>query len=346
MTKIAIIGCGRIVEKGHVPGIKEVGKHLQVTAIADVAAANLEQIGNALGVARDRRYSDYRELLRKERKNVDVVVLALPHSLHKPILIDTARAGYAILTEKPLTVNLRETCEVFRVLRKHRTFFGIIHNYWRSGAMLAIERAVKAGRIGEPFLYRTEGLVGSYWAGAKTYRSSWRSEKKIGGRGCLLDNGYHQIYTAEHVVQSPIVGAIARVERYNRQYSVEDTALVLLRHRNGATTSLQTGWSVTSGGQAVNEVYGTRGTISMTRTEIGPLAKFDNRTKKWMKLPLVKPKHGPYGAIYAEFVAAFESGKPYIDNYAAAWNNMAVLEAAYRSAKTRREEKVERWGES
>src|SRR5690349_9021512 len=108
MVQIAIIGCGRIVELGHAPGIKEIGHRVKVTAIADVAEANLKQIGDMLAVPHNGRYTDHRLLLRRERKNVDVVVLALPHSLHKPILIETARAGYAILTEKPLTVNLRE----------------------------------------------------------------------------------------------------------------------------------------------------------------------------------------------------------------------------------------------
>lgn len=343
MLHIAIIGCGRIVSEGHVRGLKEVPRQARVVALADVAAPNLEQVGGMLGVPRSSWYTDHRELLRANRGKVDVVVLALPHKLHKPILIETAKAGYAILTEKPLTVDLREARDAFRVLRQRRTFFGIVHNYWRSAHMLTIVAAVRSGKIGEPFLFRTEGLGGSYWPGAKTFRSSWRSEAKIGGRGCLLDNGYHQIYSAEHVVRSPIVSAFARVETYNRDYSVEDTALVLLRHKGGATTSLQVGWSVSAGGQGVGELHGTRGSISQTRTELAPLAYYNNETAKWRELKQAKPKLSPYGAIYADFIKAFQSGKPYVDNYAAAWNNMAILEAAYRSAKTRKEERVERW---
>lgn len=343
MVKIALIGCGRIVDCGHAPGIEQLGGQVKVTAIADVAAPNLAQTGDRLRVPADKRYTDYRALLRRERANVDVVALALPHKLHKPILIETARAGYAILTEKPLTVDLAEARAVFAALRKYKTFFGIIHNYWRSGRMLTIVNAVKAGKVGEVFLYRTEGLGGSYWAGTKGYRSSWRSEAKIGGRGCLLDNGYHQVYSAERVVRSPVIGAFARVERYNRDYTVEDTALVLLRHKNGATTSLQVAWSVTGSGQGVNEIHGTRGSLSQTRPDIQGLAHFDNRTKQWKPVPDAKPKLDAYAQIYGEFCRAFQAGKPYVDSHAAAWNNMAILEAAYRSAKSRREEKVERY---
>lgn len=343
MIRLGIIGCGRIVELGHAPGIKEIGSRVKVVAVADVAAANSKQIGDMLGVPKDKRYADYRDLLRNERNNVDVIVLALPHKLHKPILIATANAGYAILSEKPLTVDLREARDVYRVLQKQRTFFGIIHNYWRSARMVTIESAVRSEMIGQPFLYRTEGLGGSYWPGAKTFRSSWRSESKLGGRGCLLDNGYHQIYTAERIVGSPIISAFARIETYNRNYTVEDTALVLLRHKSGATTSLQVAWSVSAGGQGVGEVHGTRGSISQTRTEIAPVAVYSNQKAKWAKLKEIKPKHSPYGAIFAEFIKAYESGRLYVDNYAAAWNNMAILEAAYRSAKSKREERVQRW---
>jgi predicted dehydrogenase len=343
MIRLAIIGCGRIVSQGHAAGLKEVRAHCRTVALADVAPPNLELVGEMLGVPSSHWYTDHRELLRRERGRVDVVVLALPHKLHKPILMDTAKAGFAILTEKPLTVDLPEARAVFRVLRKGKTFFGIVHNYWRAPHMLAIVKAVRDGKIGEPFLYRTEGIGGSYWPGAKTYRSSWRSEAKIGGRGCLLDNGYHQIYSAERIVGSPIVSACARVERYNRDYTVEDTALALLRHRNGATTSLLVGWSVSGGGQGVMEVHGTRGSISQTRKEIEGTAYYNNKSAKWVPLKPVKTRLSPYGAIYADFVRAFESGKRYVDAHAAAWNNMAILEACYRSAKTRREEKVERW---
>jgi predicted dehydrogenase len=343
MVRIAIIGCGRIVELGHVPGLKEIPKLARVTALADVAVANLDQIGAVLKVPAAARYRDYRELLRRERKNVDVVVLALPHKLHKPILIETSNAGYPILTEKPLTVDLKEVNEVFRVLRKNRTYLGIIHNYWRTAGMLTMMAAIRSGKIGEPFLFRTEGLGGSYWPGAKTFRSSWRSESKIGGRGCLLDNGYHQIYSAEHLVGSPISSAFARVETYNRDYTVEDTALVLLRHKNGATTSLQVAWSVSAGGQGVSEIHGTKGSISQTRTDMAPIACYSNKMGKWTGLKEVKPKLSPYAAIFAAFADAFSSGRLYVDNYAAAWNNMAILEAAYRSARSGREERVQRW---
>jgi len=343
MIHIAIIGCGRIVSEGHVHGIRQLGSRCKVVALADVAGPNLKLVGHLLQVPRSGWYADHRELLRRERGKVDVVVLALPHKLHKPILIDTARAGYAILTEKPLTVDLAEARDVFRVLRKHKTRFGIVHNYWRAPHMLSIVKAVRDGKIGRPFLYRTEGIGGSYWPGAKTYRSKWRSESKLGGRGCLLDNGYHQVYSAERIVGSPIISAFARIETYNRDYTVEDTAAALLRHKNGATTSLLVGWSVSGGGQGVFEVHGTLGSISQTRKEIEGTAFYSNKTAKWTVLELVKPKYNAYGGIYADFIAALRSGKPYVDNYAAAWNNMAILEACYRSAASKREERVERW---
>src|SRR5205823_3435692 len=126
---------------------------------------------------------------------------------------------------------------------------------------------------------------------------------------CLLDNGYHQVYSAERIIGSPIVGAFARVETYNRDYTVEDTALVLMRHKNGATTSLQVAWSVTGGGQGVNEVHGTLGSISQTKSDVGPIAYFHNEKKKWSPLKEMKSKRSAYGAIYQDFIKSFEAGK-------------------------------------
>src|ERR1051325_5472903 len=110
-----------------------------------------------------------------------------------------------------------------------------------------------------------------------------------------------------------------------------NTALVLMRHKNGATTSLQVGWSISGGGQWVGEVHGTEGSISQTRPEVKGIAYYNNKKAKWIPLQTIKPKLSPYGALFAEFAKAFSAGKSYGDSHAAAWNNMAILEAAYRS---------------
>ena len=344
MIEIAIVGCGRIVEEAHVPALRGLAGRVAVRALADPSRARVDAVGAALGVPPERRYADYRELLARHAGALAAVDLALPHALHRQALLDVAQAGVGILTEKPLTVRLTEAREVVDRIAAARVPFGIIHNYQHAPRARAMIEAVRAGALGRVFLHRTEGLSGGYWPGTPGYHSAWRSEADKGGRGCLLDNGYHQIYVAEMLVGSPVVEVYARVERFARDYTVEDTALALLAHASGAVTSLQVAWSVAAGGAWVSEVHGTRGSLSLTRPEVGPVAFFDNATGAWTPLPVASAAAGEteFGRVFGQFFERLDAGAPYPDGLAAAWNMMAILEAAYRSARTGRAEPVER----
>jgi len=338
---IAIVGCGRIVEEAHVPALRALADRVRVRAIADPSPARRAAVGDALGVAPEARHGDCRELLDRHAAEIEVVDLALPHALHRGALLEVAGAGLGILTEKPLTVDLDQAREVTAAIAAAGVPFGIIHNYHYAARAQAMVEAVAAGRLGRVFLHRTEGLSGGYWPGTAAYHSAWRAEADRGGRGCLLDNGYHQIYLAELLVGSPIFEVYARIGRYNRDYSVEDTALALLTHANGAVTSLQVGWSVAAGGAWVSEVHGTRGSLSLTKPEVGSVAFFDNGAGQWTPLAVPSLPGTEFGRLFERFFAAVAAGGRYPDGLAAAWKVMAVLEAAYRSAETGRAEPVE-----
>lgn len=54
--------------------------------------------------------------------NVDIVYIGTPHSFHKQNCLDAIAAGKHVLCEKPLTVNARETEEVFAAARSKGVF--------------------------------------------------------------------------------------------------------------------------------------------------------------------------------------------------------------------------------
>ena len=344
MVRFGLIGCGRISQGAHVPAFKQLSRIARVSAISDLSEECLETVGDLLGVDPARRYRDYGELLRAEKGRIDVVDLALPHAVHRPVLIDSAKAGYAVLTEKPLVVDLKEARQVARALEKYATHFGIIHNYlWHPTSQAAI-KLCREGKLGRVFLHRTEGLGGSFYHSTPSFNYAWRSQGELGGHGCLLDNGYHNIYTAEHLVGSPIVGAYAVAETYNRDYTVEDTAVATFTHENGATTLVMVSWGVNAGGARVMEVHGTKGSLSQNHPDIRPMAYFNNATGRWRSVNLPKRNINGFVEIIKAYCGSLQAGKPYQHGIEAAWNQMAILDAAYCSAKTGRREKVQRYG--
>lgn len=332
MQKLGIIGCGRIVEEGHLPALGTMKDLVEVAAIVDQSVERLEKIGNQLGIPQERRFTDYKELLALD--DIDVVDVAVPHTFHHQILIDAANAGKHLLSEKPLTTTLEEADEVLAAVAAAGVELCVCHNYLYQPSKVKLLEMIRDGAIGEPFLIRSEGLGGSHWPGVSEYESDWRTKSGIAGHGCLLDNGYHDIYLARAIMGSDISRVSASISTVRDYHEVEDLALVLFEHENCGTTSLQVAWGVPGGGQFVYEVYGTEGTLSLSR-ENGKLMHYVIADKKWHEHDVPGWDWG-FKGLFEDFFTSLERGEPAPVSGADARRNLEIILAAYTSGKEKR----------
>ncbi len=329
MLKAAIIGCGRIVEEGHLRAYQALRDRVRVVALADPTPERRALIGEALEVPESARYADYRELLRRE--SPDFVDLALPHFLHEEVTIACAQAGLHILTEKPLTTSLPSADRILEAVERAGVSLGVIHNYRYLAHNARALALIAEGRIGRPFFVRSEGLGGSYYPGAAEYDPGWRARGERAGGGALLDNGYHGIYLAEAFMGSPVERVYARVGTYVRSQDVDDLAVVLLEHENGGISSVQVSWAVRGGGQYVSEVHGTQGSLRFVN---GRLELFENTRGEWVVQETGELDFGrSFISLFADFLTALERGEPPPLDGRAARHNLAIVIAAYESSK-------------
>lgn len=92
-------------------------KGVAMVACADLVADNAAAFASKTGAKRI--YTDYREMLRRERLDM-VSVATWPH-LHAPMVIDAAKAGVrAIHCEKPMARTFDDAVRMTEVCRKHR----------------------------------------------------------------------------------------------------------------------------------------------------------------------------------------------------------------------------------
>ncbi len=102
---IAVIGAGAIAQAFHFPNIAKIpGCHLE--AVADRVGSTAKQAGDKYGA----RYctTEYRDVL--QDSNVNAVVIATRHNLHKEIALAAIEAGKHVFVEKPLALTV-EDCE-------------------------------------------------------------------------------------------------------------------------------------------------------------------------------------------------------------------------------------------
>ncbi|MCX5645624.1 MAG: Gfo/Idh/MocA family oxidoreductase [Phycisphaerae bacterium] len=112
--KINIAGVGVGGQGGH--DIQQLESQ-NIVALCDVdwqhASGCFKRYPNA------KKYKDFREMLDKEDKNIDGVVVGTPDHLHAPISMAAIKRGKHVYCEKPLTHTVRESKLLAEAAREH-----------------------------------------------------------------------------------------------------------------------------------------------------------------------------------------------------------------------------------
>lgn len=141
----AIVGLGRW-GRGHVQAMAEAGdaRPLRfVRAIDPVLDAHRDFCARE-GMALSARLEDA-----LDDPAIEAVVLATPHSLHRPQVEASARAGKAVFCEKPLALTLEDARAMVGACNAAGVVLGVGHlrRFWPS--MQALRRVVDSGELGE-----------------------------------------------------------------------------------------------------------------------------------------------------------------------------------------------------
>jgi predicted dehydrogenase len=219
-----------------------------------------------LGVAADRAYGDWREMLAAESKRpdrIDLVTVATPNSTHFEITKAFLEAGFNVLCEKPMTVTADEAEEIVRVAKKSDKVCAV--NYGYSGyAMVRHMRAMVArGDLGKVRLIKAEFAHG-FHADAKDLdnpRVRWRYDPKQAGISAqFADCGIHVLHMASYVAGQEAKELSADFVSCLAGRVLEDDAMVNFRMDGGAVLRLWTSSVAVGRMHGLNlQVFGEKG---------------------------------------------------------------------------------------
>jgi predicted dehydrogenase len=151
---------------------------LKVAGIFDIAEER-KSYAKEVGV---HSYDSLEELLNDDR--IDIVLVATPNDLHKPIAIQAMRAGKNVVSEKPVTLNSKDLQDMIDVSKETGKLFTVHQNRRWDEDFLTMKKIYEEGSLGE--VYRIESRV----HGSRGIPGDWRQEKEHGG-GMILDWGVH-----------------------------------------------------------------------------------------------------------------------------------------------------------
>ncbi|MDP6982073.1 MAG: Gfo/Idh/MocA family oxidoreductase [Candidatus Latescibacteria bacterium] len=331
MLRAGIIGCGGIAERRHAPVLGKL-KGVTLAALTDTSTDRLAELGEHYNVPEDDRHADMDSML--ANAELDLVHICTPHDLHVGQAIAALESGAHVLLEKPISTTVDEADRIIAAAEAAGRKVAISHNQLWSSGHRAVRRVVDDGSLGEVFFVRSEGFSARHVSG-RGINQDWRTQSGAGGGGPLIDNGYHQVYKAIDIAGPP-TRVFARIGRHASDIEVEDTAVVMIEHQGGATTSIQVGWCAPAGSIRAEEIFGSTGQLRVGGES--PLRLWTHECSRWDDVELEPEGRDELGfpPLVQEFLDAIvnDTDVPEAMSAAASRQTLAVVVAAYESGQS------------
>jgi len=245
----------------------------RVDGLFDFAAGALDHrpeegraFGRSLGLAPDRAYGDWREMLAGETARpdrIDLVTVATPNATHFEITRAFLDAGFDVLCEKPMTMTVAEGEEIVRLARRTGRICAVNYGYTGYALVRHMRAMVARGDLGAVRMVVAEFAHGHHAdaADADNPRVRWRYDPAQAGVSAqYADCGIHALHMASFVIGQQAARLSADIVSCIPSRVLEDDAQVNLRFDGGAVGRLWTS-SIALGRQhgLTLQVFGEKG---------------------------------------------------------------------------------------
>jgi predicted dehydrogenase len=250
---------------------------------------------------------------------IEAVLLATPHSLHRPQVIACAAARKQVFCEKPLALNRADAASMFKACREAGVVLAVGHNrrFWPS--MRALRETVASGELGA--ILHVEGHNSN--ENSQVITAGWRLSPAESPGGGLTGAGLH-VLDAFVSMLGPVRQVYAQLSLRDQGPPPLDTALVTLDFLNGVTGALATVrttplyWRV--------HLFGTKGSAEVL-DECRMILRMSGREPEEVTF-------NPIDVLRAElsaFADAIERRRPFPVPEADVLATLSAFEAALRS---------------
>ena len=221
--KFCIVGCGRIAER-HAEHILNFGT---LVAVCDNVKEKADIFAQKFKAKAFYKLGD----MLNHNPDVDVISICSPNGLHAEHSITALNAGFNVLCEKPMAINVHDCGEMIKAAEKNnKRLFAIKQNRFNP-PVIAVKEAIDNGKFGK--IHSVQ--LSCFWnRNEDYYKNSWKGTKEMDG-GTLYTQFSHFIDLLYW-----LIGDIKDTKAYFGNYAhkniieFEDTGVVIIKFHNGA----------------------------------------------------------------------------------------------------------------
>lgn len=282
------------------------------------------------------------------RPDVNIVCISLPNNLHEEAVMLCCKHKKAVMTTKPLGRNAVEAKRMLGAVENAGIFNGYLEDLVYTPKFLKALESVKRGALGRILWAKSrEAHPGPH--------SDWFWDIEQAGGGCILDLGCHCVEIARSYIGKDIrpVEVMCWADTQVKPIDAEDHAIGLVKYENGAIGQFEVSWTFRGGLDLRDEVMGSEGTIwtnSFLRTGFDMfttgkgadyVAEKAESNTGWVFPVGDELNELGYNHMFMDMFNAYEKGVAPKETFYDGYVVNSILDAAYRSAKSKAWEPVQ-----
>ena len=332
--RAVLVGTGSVADS-HARAIEETRGRVKLVSAVDIDPNRVNAFCARHKIAT--AHTDYRVALRIDRP--DIVLVAVPPSVHAEMSIAAMEAGAWVLCEKPLCASLAEFDRIAEAERRTNRYTACVFQQRFASSTAHLRRLAADGLLGRPLVAVCHTL---WYRDSSYYAVPWRGKWATELGGPTMGLGIHAMDHLLHLL-GDWAEVRAQAATLDRDVEVEDVSMALVRFANGALASIVN--SALSPRQETSiRLDFQRATVELThlygytrdnwKLTLAPAAAEEGNTlvQAWQHFP---PDTGStHAAQLADFVADLDAGRRPLTSGDDARRTLELLTALYKSAFT------------
>ncbi len=146
--RLGIIGAGSVVREiyQHLYFHSEYSRLLEVCAVADPNEDSRTWLGDLAGLATNRRFASYKDLL--AQVELDAVQVNTPDHLHREPVVDALTAGLDVVVPKPTAATIKDAHAMIQAAKKTGRYLGVDFHKREDPRIKEAQARFQSGRYG------------------------------------------------------------------------------------------------------------------------------------------------------------------------------------------------------
>ncbi len=174
---------------------------------------------------------------------LQAVYVATPNDAHRPLVEAAARAGLAVLCEKPMATNAADAAAMVAACDAANVRYATAFDQRFHPAHAHLAKLIASGRLGRVVAVR---IVYACWVPPGWAADNWRVARGRAGGGALIDLAPHGLDLAAMLLGQEIVAVSAMGQAMVHDYAdptIEDGAMLLARTADGTLVQLHVAYN-------------------------------------------------------------------------------------------------------